>query len=672
MPEIKTKEAVQKRKLKTKPSRQWGDKARRVYQLRKAFRKTRPSVEQGRYEQETADAYATAVTEQIAQEAVHELGRIPRGTASAIRHYHIKNRNSQQFQDPISDDPAGHNVQCSTSQGTAHTPRMKADIQRESEVNKGIVQQTTSQEPTVTENHAPQIRPNSFPKREEGSAAQGASVARELPTVADSPKVTFDSAAETVSLKKETVSPKHNIEIRLRPVGDPTPKQKPDIEPKIRHDTVLPKRKTATDVRSQPMRSIPVAPSTTELGRRKLIQETQKKLAVRVPRGTKVTIDFLKKMMTAVIKPIQAVIGMMAGIIGGTGLVSVFLLIVLIGAILASPLGIFFSNEPYQSSIPLNAAVSQINMDFSDRLDAIQDGDYDDIATTGHPPDWREVVAIYASRTAGAEDGIDVATFDSDRVERLRTVFWDMCSISSSIETIEHPDSDPEDDMDDSRTERKLHITISARSAEEMRTIYGFTEYQSKALDELLSEMATLNYLMGDLSISQEDALVLLQNLPAGLSAERRAVVQHALSLVGKVNYFWGGKSLVLGWDSRWGRIELVWAAGSRTTGTYRPYGLDCSGFVDWVFYNASGGSYVIGHGVGAGSQHRYCNKIDWSEAMQGDLVFYPNDDHVGIVGGRDPSGNLLIIHCASGQNNVVITGISGFVSVARPMYYDE
>lgn len=55
-----------------------------------------------------------------------------------------------------------------------------------------------------------------------------------------------------------------------------------------------------------------------------------------------------------------------------------------------------------------------------------------------------------------------------------------------------------------------------------------------------------------------------------------------------------------------------------------------------------------------------------------GDLVFYPGDEHVGIVCGRDESGGLLVIHCASGANNVVITGISGFTSVARPVFYGE
>ena len=38
----------------------------------------------------------------------------------------------------------------------------------------------------------------------------------------------------------------------------------------------------------------------------------------------------------------------------------------------------------------------------------------------------------------------------------------------------------------------------------------------------------------------------------------------------------------------------------------------------------------------------------------------------------RDENGNLLIVHCASGANNVVITGLEGFTSVGRPLYYGE
>ena len=152
-------------------------------------------------------------------------------------------------------------------------------------------------------------------------------------------------------------------------------------------------------------------------------------------------------------------------------------------------------------------------------------------------------------------------------------------------------------------------------------------------MDILLEELDGISSLLGDLQISQADALAVLNRLPENLSTERRAVVQQALTVVGKVNYFWGGKSLTLGWDERWGVTTLVTAPGSPTTGTYPPYGLDCSGFVDWVFFNATDGAHILSHGGGSASQHSYCTDIPWSEAQPGDLVFYPVDTHVGIVG---------------------------------------
>ena len=90
------------------------------------------------------------------------------------------------------------------------------------------------------------------------------------------------------------------------------------------------------------------------------------------------------------------------------------------------------------------------------------------------------------------------------------------------------------------------------------------------------------------------------------------------------------------------------------------------------MFYNQSGGQYVIGHGGGATAQHSYCTPIDWSDAQPGDLVFYPGDSHVGIVCGFDGNGNVLIIHCASSENNVVVTGKSGFTSIGRPEYFAD
>lgn len=168
------------------------------------------------------------------------------------------------------------------------------------------------------------------------------------------------------------------------------------------------------------------------------------------------------------------------------------------------------------------------------------------------------------------------------------------------------------------------------------------------------------------------EAMEVWERLPDDLTMERRMVVTYALALVDKVDYFWGGKSLVLGWDDRWGEPAEVTAEGSDTTGTEQPYGLDCSGFVDWAFYNASGGSYIIGQGGGAAAQHASCTDIAWDEVQPGDLLFYPEDEHVGIAAGRDWLGRLLVVHCASGTNGVTISHQTSFKTAARPVWYAD
>ena len=355
---------------------------------------------------------------------------------------------------------------------------------------------------------------------------------------------------------------------------------------------------------------------------------------------------------------------------GGAVVLVLFLTVILVAAIVASPFGILFSNESREAGVvPLSAAVAQVNYEFNERLETLQTADdYDSISVTGQPAEWIEVLAVFAVKVAGSNDAdaADVATMDADRIARLKAVFWDMTTIAHRIEVIDHPGSGD----DDGWTERNLYITITAKTAEEMKTAYHFNRNQIAALDELLEQRDLLRELIEDVYSVSGDTAALLRDLPEGLSPEREAVVRTACSLVGKVNYFWGGKSLVIGWDARWGELRQVTAAGSSTTGTYRPYGTDCSGFVDWVFYNATGGGYIIGHGGGATAQHSYCTDISWADAQPGDLVFYPDNSHVGIVGGRDANGELLIIHCASGYNNVVITGKEGFTSIGRPRYY--
>lgn len=384
--------------------------------------------------------------------------------------------------------------------------------------------------------------------------------------------------------------------------------------------------------------------------------------------AAKVAANAVATAVKAIAAAVKALVAAIAA--GGWAAVLVIVIVVLIVAVIASPFGIFFSGESADTeSVPAAVAIAQINYDFNSRLEAMQDGDYDDIVLEGTPADWIDVLAVFAVKVAGAEDASAtyVAALDAERVQKLKDVFYDMTTLWSYVETINHPDSSPDDDIDDSYTESILHISISGLTADQAAANYGFSEKQKEVLTELLSERELLLELIGDLHGEIYDVKQVLKALPDDLSPERRAIVETACSLVGKVNYFWGGKSLVNGWDTRWGMLKKVWADGSSTTGTYRPYGLDCSGFVDWVFYNATNGEYYPGQGGGAADQHANSTPITWESAQPGDLVFYPGDEHVGIVAGFDETGEILIIHCASGYNNVVITGIEGFVTIAKP-----
>ena len=457
---------------------------------------------------------------------------------------------------------------------------------------------------------------------------------------------------------------------KMQTTADINPKRKSQIG--IKTKEYVEQQRISKHIRPEKVSSTKanqtIAQRTAEHGRRRFQKNVQKQAIQQAQTAGKSAGVILEKAGTAFVHAVRSMASYLAALLGAVGLVMILSLVLLVAAVAASPFGIFLANEPSPNTIPLSSAVAQINMELNERLMDLQDGDYKEIEIHGTQPKWTEVIAVFAAHVAGAEDGVSVAQLDAGRVELLRDTFWDMCSISSRIETEEIPTTDPSEPTE--KPEEILHIMISSKNADRMCQIYRFNDFQNEALDALLAEEEMLLAMVGDLSIAQQDAMELLENLPNDLSSERRAVVQQALMLVGKVNYFWGGKSHVIGWDSRWGQLKKVTSPGSETTGTYRPFGLDCSGFVDWVFYNISDGVYILSHGGGAAGQHRYCANISWEEVQPGDLVFYSGDDHVGIVGGWDEKGNVLIIHCASGYNNVVITGKRGFISVGRPYYY--
>ena len=361
---------------------------------------------------------------------------------------------------------------------------------------------------------------------------------------------------------------------------------------------------------------------------------------------------------------------------GGSTVVAMVLVICLIGLLIVSPFGIFFSGEDSGTGYTMPEAVSVLNGEFAARIEQIKaenpydELDMDNAGSAAMISNWRDVLAVYAVRTTTDNASPDeVATLTEEKMEILREIFWDMNTITYWTKIV--PGGKDEADT------VILHITVTIKTHLQMADEHQFNTEQRRLLEELMQPkyqelFMVLTRSYQDIELSPDEVAKIIENLPADLSENRKQVVLTAYQLLGKVHYFWGGKSLIIGWDSRWGMPMKVTAEGSSTTGTVRPFGLDCSGMVDWVFYNQSGGQYVIGHGGGATAQHSYCTPIAWSDAQPGDLVFYPGDSHVGIVCGFDSSGNIMVIHCASSENNVVVTGKSGFTSIGRPEYFAD
>ena len=390
------------------------------------------------------------------------------------------------------------------------------------------------------------------------------------------------------------------------------------------------------------------------------------------------TVKVAKEAGRKVLRAIVAAAEKLAAAIGagGAAAVSVVVVILLVGMLFASPLGILFAGEDTGTEIKIPAAVATMNGEFTDAIYRImEDHPYDELdMQEGMEADmlqnWRNVLAVYAVKVSTDEEhGLDVITMDEEKLQLLREIFFDANKLEYELtaRTV------------DGKRITTLHISVQIKDAMQMANEYGFTAQQREMLEELLKPdyddifLSLIgNYQPGGTPIGPVDISDIQGTLPDDLDPLRESIVLTAYQLLGKVTYFWGGKSLVLGWDSRWGTPTTVTAPGSGSTGKVLPFGLDCSGFVDWTFYNATNGAYLPGRGGGAASQHGYCTNIAWSDALPGDLVFYADDSHVGIVCGYDSVGNLLVIHCSGGQNGVVVTGREGFAVAARPDLFTD
>ena len=182
-----------------------------------------------------------------------------------------------------------------------------------------------------------------------------------------------------------------------------------------------------------------------------------------------------------------------------SGAVTVFiiLLMCLIALVVGSAYGIFFAAESLdENAISVQDAVEQLTEEYRNRLEEIENSvEYDrqEIESNdgSYAIAWQDVLAVFASQTAGDTNGTTVSYLDEDNMDRLRTVLWDMNELDwrTESQTLEIEQTNDEDEAKTTTiTENVLLIELTHHTPEEMRETYHFTDRQNEYLTLLSSE----------------------------------------------------------------------------------------------------------------------------------------------------------------------------------------
>ena len=250
-------------------------------------------------------------------------------------------------------------------------------------------------------------------------------------------------------------------------------------------------------------------------------------------------------------------------------------------------------------------------------------------------------------------------------------------SKAAETETAEETDKEEERDKEEKTPLTKcpghvdLHITVAGASssekslfsiaeevtaAEQEAGFPGWTEEHKNAVLELAAQdwkaayglTVSSTYISNPLSQSETEYYLSL--LPADTSLERRRLIRYALSSVGKVPYYWGGKPSAPDYDgNHFGSL----AAADEKGRTMK--GLDCSGWISWVYWSA------LGKRLPAESTDGLANcgtAVARADLKPGDIIVRLGDEgHVVMFLAWESEDRMKVVHESSGSvNNVTVS----------------
>ena len=335
--------------------------------------------------------------------------------------------------------------------------------------------------------------------------------------------------------------------------------------------------------------------------------------------GIKAAVKATAAAVKAIIAGTKALIAAIAA--GGWIAVVVIIVVCLIGLIVGSCFGIFFSGEDSGTGQTMRQAVQEINADYQSQIDTARANlTYDKLEMSGSRAVWPEVLAVYAVKTTtDPDDPQEVATVDDSKKAILKDIFWRMNELSSRTESkTEEVITETDDghgnivETATTVTHTYLYITVSHKTAEEMADHFNFNADQRQQLSELLAE----------------ENHRLWSAVLYGIYSRDDAIVKVALSQVGNVGGepYWSW----YGFNSRveWCACFVSWCfneCGYLDTGT-APKFAGCVSGVEWFRSREQWADNTVEPAPGM------IVFFDWNDPNGASGPQDGEADHVGIV----------------------------------------
>ena len=349
-------------------------------------------------------------------------------------------------------------------------------------------------------------------------------------------------------------------------------------------------------------------------------QQTTARSARGIARSAKQGATAFTKMAIATAKSLGTAIAA----VGGTA-ATMIIIISLVALIAVSPFGIFFTGGDMGDGNPtLREMIIEINAEHTKRIEEVKSSNpHDELAMSGTKTAWKEVLAIFAVKTASDPNHpLDVVTLDKERQKLLKEVFENINKIESRVEEKEIIEVVLEDDgtgtlVETSKTtiRKILYVTLAHTSTDQAAASYSFSDNQTSILYQLLDKKYVSTW----------------QTVLYGVGRNNTDIVEIAATQIGNV-----GGAPYWSWYGFTGRVE--W----------------CACFVSWCA-NESG---LIEEGLVP--KFSYCpTGVQWFKdagrwkdrgyvPQPGDIIFFDwqgdgVSDHVGIVESSDGSAVYTI-----------------------------